>query len=112
MKGQIALANSLIHLKVGVEYFTSFINDNPGTKGAKLFKVYNNKLNWILYDMVTNPVLPQEVRESIKKDVESDVLVIPALVEKIALLTPENRLSLEELVECMVNGEKLVVEKV
>ena len=111
MKGQIALVNALIHLKVAVEYFTSFINDNPGTRGANLFRQYNHKINWILYDLITNPALPKEARDGIKKDVESDVLVIPALVEKIALLTPENRLALEDLVDAMLKGETITVEK-
>lgn len=112
MKGQIALVNALIHLKVADEYFISFANDNPGTKGAELFKTYSARIHWIHNDLITNPRLPEQVREGIKREVNGDVLVIPVLVEKIALLSEENRQSLETLVEGLLSGEKIMVEKV
>ena len=111
MKGQIALVNGLIHLTVADQYFSSFAKDNPGTRGEQLLKGYCERIKWIHRDLITNPRFPDNVREGIKKDINSDVLVIPALVEKIALLTEDNRLALENLVECMINGETLIVEK-
>ena len=112
MKGQITLANGLMHLRIAQLYFSSFANDNPGTRGARLFGNYSDKLEWIIKDLQNNPFLPELVRDGIKKDMQSDVLVIPALVEKIALLTEENRLAMETLVEELIKGEKLIVEKI
>lgn len=111
MKGQIALVNALIHLAVADQYFISFANDNPGTKGASLFTGYSNRIKWIHNDLITNPRLPDEVRQGIKREVNGDVLVIPALVEKVALLNEESREALEVLIDGMIKGEKIIVEK-
>jgi len=112
MKGQMALANGLMHLRIAQMHFLSFMLDNPGTKGANLFNGYNNRINWILNDMVTNPMLPQSVRDGIKNDIKSDVLVIPSIAEKVTLLTEENRLALEQLIDGLIAGERIMVEKV
>jgi hypothetical protein len=111
MRGQISLANGLMHLRIAQMYFSSFATDNPGTKGARLFGNYSQKIEWIIKDLQNSPFLPEPVRIGIKRDMESDVLVIPALVEKIALLTEENRLAMETLVEGLIKGEKITVEK-
>jgi hypothetical protein len=109
MKGQTALANSLFHLKVAEQYMTSFVADNPGTYGASLLKQYAARVGWILRDVVTNPKLPDEARNGLKNDLKSDLLVIPAIAEKIALLTEDNREAVEMLVDMLVRGEKLTV---
>lgn len=111
MRGQITLTNGLMHLRIAQMYFFSFVTDFPETKGARLFGNYSNRIDWIIKDLQYNPLLSDSVRNIIKKDMESDVLVIPSLVEKIALLTEENRLSMESLVDGMLKGEKLIVEK-
>jgi hypothetical protein len=104
MKGQIEMVSAILHHKLADHYFSSFAADNPGTRSSLLFKNYISKINWILTDMITHPALPQEVRDGIKKDVNSDVFVIPALVEKISLLTPENRSAMEMLVSRVVKS--------
>lgn len=109
-KGQIALANGLMHLRIAQMNFQSFALDHPDTKGAKLFNGYNNRINWILNDMVTNPMLPQSVRDGIKNDIQSDVLVLPSIAEKVTLLTEENRLAIETLIDSMIAGEIITVE--
>lgn len=111
MKGQIALVNGLIHLTVAEQYFSSFAKDNPGTKGASILGNYSNRIKWIYNDLITNPRLPDEVREGIKREINGDALVIPALVEKVALLTEENRQAIETLVDGMISGERIIVEK-
>lgn len=111
-KGQMALANGLMHLRIAQMNFMSFAMDHPDTKGANLFTGYNNRINWILNDMITNPSLPQSVRDGIKNDIKSDVLVIPSIAEKVTLLTEENRLAIETLIDGLIAGETISVEKV
>lgn len=110
MKGQIALVNGLMHLRIAQMNFQSFALDHPDTRGARLFNQYNDRINWILNDMVTNPLLPQSVRDGIKSDIQSDVLVIPSIAEKATLLTEENRLAIESLIDCMIAGETITVD--
>lgn len=112
MKGQTALANGLMHLRIAQMYFQSFAMEYPGTNGARIFGNYNRKIDWMIKDLQLSPALPESVRNGIKEDMNSDVLVIPALIEKVALLTEENRLSIETLIEGLIAGEKIIVEKV
>lgn len=112
MKGQIALVNSIIHLTVADQYMSSFVNDNPHTRGATIMRVYCDKIRWIQKDLITNPRLPEEVRQGIKNEVTGDVLVIPALAEKMALLSDENRQAVEVLIDGLLSGEKIIVEKI
>ena len=111
-KGQIALANGLMHLRIAQMNFYSFALDNPDSRGGRIFTGYNGRIDWMLNDMVTNPRLPQSVREGIKSDIQSDVLVVPSIAQKVTLLTEENRLAIEALIDSMIAGEKLIVEKV
>lgn len=110
MKGQIALVNVVIQLKVADFYMASFIADSPPSSlGARMFKKYRERVAWILTDILTIPQLPQEVRDEIRKEVNSDVLVMPALLEKISLLNEESRLAMEGIVDSILKGETLNV---
>jgi len=98
------------HLKLAMEYFEDFQRQHPATKGATLFKVYCGKINWMLNDLITHPALPEVVREGIKKEINSDLLAIPAIAEKIALLKPESREAVEDLIETILGGAELIIE--
>lgn len=89
----------------------SFISDNPGTKGAGLFKMYKNRIDWIFYDLFTNPHFSEQVRQGIKNEVNSDVWAIDAIVEKIALLKPEQRELLEDVIDKVIKGDELIVNE-
>lgn len=89
----------------------SFISDNPGTKGAVLFKMYRNRIDWIFNDLFTNPNFSEQVRQGIKNEVNSDVWAIDAIVEKIALLKPEQRELLEDVIDKVIKGDELIVNE-
>jgi hypothetical protein len=92
------------------EHFQDFIRQHPGSKGAKLFRVYDAKLQWILTDLKTTPALSEPVRIGIAKELQADAFIMPAIMEKIALLTPENRASVELLIDNILNGEPFEVQ--
>ena len=98
------------NLKLAMEYFEDFQRQHQGTKGANLFKDYCRRINWMLNDLITHPFLPENVRMGIKHEINSDLLAIPAITEKIALLKPESRESLEEIIETLLSGAELIVE--
>jgi hypothetical protein len=50
------------------------------------------------------------VREGIKKEIASDVFSVPAIMEKIALLNPEQRDGMEQVIDALLKGEKIEVK--
>lgn len=105
-----SVSASLHHLKLASEYYQDFIRDNRGSIGAKIFKVYDGKINWILNDMKSNPLFPDEIRDGLRKDLNSDLLVIPSIAEKIHFLTPELRELAEQMIDIMLSGESFEIE--
>lgn len=111
IKGQVALVGILQHLTIAESYIDSFYNEcDHRASGKKLMALYKSKTTWVIKDLITTPALTQQVRDEIKAEINSDVLVIPALVEKISLLTPESREAVEGLIDSLLKGEKLTIE--
>lgn len=48
--------------------------------------------------------MTQEVRDGIKNEIKSDVFAVPAILEKIALLSPDQRDLIESAIDAMLNG--------
>jgi len=103
------IISAIQNLIMAKEQFEDFCRQFPETKGEKLFKTYSNKLNWIFQDIVTHPFLTEEVRNGIKKEINSDVFAIPAIHEKVALLTPEQRDMIETTLDAMIDGEEVKI---
>jgi len=95
------------HLKMSEEFFNDFIRENPESKGERLFKSYILKLKWITTDLQTYPYFTQDIRDSIKNEIESDVFAIPAINEKVALLNPEQREMIEQTIDAMLSGQNV-----
>ena len=105
MKGS-NIISATHHVRLAKEFFNDFTRENPNTKGAELFKRYILKLDWILTDMKSTPALPQIVRDAMRHEFNSDVFSFPAVSEKIALLKPEHREAVEELIDELLKKEK------
>lgn len=103
------IISAIQNLKMAQEQLEDFCRQYPETKGEKLFKVYVGKINWMFKDIVTHPFLTEEVRVGIRKEVESDVFAVPAILEKVALLTPEQREIIESTLDAMINGEEVKI---
>ena len=110
MSHQSNIVCGIQHLKLAMEYFEDFGRQHPGTKGADLFRLYNRKLDWVLKDLITHPSLPQQVREGIKQEINSDLMTVPAIAEKVALLKPESREAVEELIDTILAGAEVIIE--
>lgn len=48
--------------------------------------------------------MTQEVRDGIKNEIKSDVFAVPAILEKIALLNPDQRDLIESAIDAMLDG--------
>jgi hypothetical protein len=98
------------HLKMAKEFLEDFCRQHKASIGERLFKQYIHKIDWIFRDMVTCNVVGEFVREGIKKEIASDVFSVPAIMEKIALLNPEQRDGMEQVIDALLKGEKIEVK--
>jgi hypothetical protein len=110
MKGS-NIISSIHHLKMSHEHLEDFRREHPFTKGAMLFAQYQKRMEWIYKDMITHPFLTPLVRDGIKREWNSDTFATTAIAEKVALLTPEQRDAIEALIDQMLKGETIQVEK-
>jgi hypothetical protein len=103
------IVSAIQHLKMAKEHYDDFIRQYPESSGARLFLSHVNKINWIFKDTITHPHITQVVRDGVKKEILSDVFAVPAINEKVALLTPEQREIIEETIDAMLSGEKVEI---
>lgn len=99
------IASAIQHLKMAQMHLESWMMDHPGTKGVQLFRQFVKKIVWMFDQIITNPFLPAPVRAGAQHEIESDVFAVPAITEKIALLNPEQREILEDVIEKAIRGE-------
>lgn len=105
------IVSAVHNLRMAKEQFADFQREHPASKGAKLFRKCEDKVDWVVKDILTNPFLPEEVVQGIKQEWESDVFAIPAIHEKISLLPPDKRELIETLIDAMLAGEEVLFEQ-
>lgn len=110
MRGEADFVSGLQHLRRAYDYWSSFKLDNPESRAARIFGQYCNKMEWIVNDLKTYPLFPDIVRQSIGKEWKADQFTSDAIQEKIALLTPDQRTIIEEIIDTVLKGEKLQIE--
>lgn len=103
------IINAIQNLKMAQEQFEDFCRQYRNSQGEKIFKNYSNKIGWIFNDIITQPCLTNEVRLGIKKEIQSDVFSVPAIVEKVALLNPDQREIIELTIDAMIGGEEVKI---
>lgn len=112
MKGGANIISSIQNIRQAKEHFESFKREHPNTKGATLFGGYSKRLDWIFNDLVSHPLLTDEVRKGVRQEWESDVFSVPAINEKVALLNPEQREAVEAIIDSMLSGEEIVIKDI
>ena len=103
------IIGAIQNLKMAQEQFLDFCRQFPNSQGEKLFKTYVSKIDWVFKDIITHPFLTNEVRVGIKKEIERDVFAVPAILEKIALLKPEQREIIEDIIDAYISGETIKI---
>ena len=103
------IIGAIQNLKMAQEQFLDFCRQFPNSQGEKLFKTYVSKIDWVFKYIITHPFLTNEVRVGIKKEIESDVFAVPAILEKIALLKPEQREIIEDVIDAYISGETIKI---
>ena len=97
------------HLKLADEYAKDFVRSAPGTRGATIFANYSKRINWIFRDVITFPHFGDDVREGMRKEIASDAFSYDSLVEKVSLLNPEQRETLDSLLDDILRGNTIEV---
>jgi len=103
------IINAIQNLKMAQEQFEDFCRQYPNSQGSRLFKKYSDKIGWIFSDLITNPFITEEVRIGIKNEISSDVFAVPAIIEKVALLTPDQRDLIESTLDAILSGEEVKI---
>jgi len=103
------IINAIQNLKMAQEQFEDFCRQYPNSQGSRLFKKYSDKIGWIFSDLITNPFVTEEVRIGIKNEIASDVFAVPAIIEKVALLTPDQRDMIESTLDALISGEEVKI---
>jgi len=103
------IINAIQNMKMAQEQFLDYTRQYPHSAGSRLFKKYSDKIDWIFSDIITHTFLTKEVREGIKTEIKSDVFAVPAIIEKIALLTPDQREMIEDTLDAILNGEEVKI---
>jgi len=104
------IVQSIHHLKMGKEHMEDFCRQHKDSIGARIFKTYIARIDWIFRDITTSNIVGEFVREGLKKEINSDVFTVPAITEKVALLDPDQREALENVIDSILKGEKIKIE--
>lgn len=110
MKGESDIVSGLQELKRAHDHWDSFVREKPGSLAERMFKTYIGKINWIVQDFLSCPHFPDIVRNGIRKEWTSDGFAVPAIADKIALLAPDQRDAVENVIDLLLSGEKLEIE--
>jgi hypothetical protein len=107
MKGGANIVCGVHSIRRAYEQFESFQREYPNTKGANMFKRYNDKLEWIVRDLISHENFTEEIRNGLKSEWNSDVFVVPAIEEKVSLLKIEQRDSIEYVIDKLLEGNEV-----
>ena len=99
------------HLKIAKEYWDDLKREMPDTDAEKLAERYKKKIDWCYLDFISIPSFPKEVRDGLRLEWNSDALAIPEIMNTISLLTPDNRLLIEEISKALLAGEDITFEQ-
>lgn len=104
-----SVVSCIHHLKLADEYAKDFVRSAPNTRGAIIFDNYSKRIAWIFRDVITYPHFGEEVREGMRNEIASDAFSYDSLIEKVALLNPEQRETMEGLLDEILRGGTIEV---
>lgn len=82
--------------------------NNPTSK--RKFEIYVQRLQWLITDLKTEPNISKDVSDAIDLEFNSDVFTLDEITRKALLLTPDERETVETLLDQVLAGEELNVK--
>jgi hypothetical protein len=108
-RGQSDVVSGIQSIRRAFDHWGSFVRERPGSIAERMFGAYCKRLEWIANDMLTCPLFPDIVREGIRREWNADNFSIPAIVEKVALLPVDQRQVVEDIIDRLITGERLII---
>lgn len=105
------LRKAFIHIKTAQEYLADFKREKPGTTLGRKSGAYADKLQWILNDFFTILPLHSKEMNQFKNEINADTLFHEAISQKCLLLPPEVKEIIETLIDQVLAGETIQIEK-
>lgn len=84
-----------------------FLLGDVNDRAKRKFSQYVKKIDFIITDLKTEPAVSQELREAIDLEYKSDAYCVEAIMEKVLMLTPDERDILENIVDAVIKGEEI-----
>jgi hypothetical protein len=103
------LIQGLHALRIAKECFQDVQRESKGGLGEKLCKRYEKQIDAIYLDFISTPQFPKEVRDGVRIEWNSDVFAVGAIAEKLALVPPNDREMIENIIDGILNGEKISI---
>lgn len=105
-----SIVQAIMSIKRAKDLFEDFNRQYPNTLGCVLGKRMVRKCDAMFADIVSTSHLSSEVIEAIRNEWNSDPFAIDSITEMAAMLTPDQLESCEELLKCLLSGEKITVQ--
>lgn len=103
-----SIISTIQHLKIAIEYCQD-IQRNKGSRAAEQFKAYENRIRWIIRDFATNPLFTDQIRDGLRKELQTDPFVLEAIRQKLSLIPSDYRLDFEESIDAILEGKKVKI---
>ena len=103
-----SLAKGVHHINIAKQYFED-VRYGTVAEVKAIFNQYIQKCDWIIANMRDR--LTPENRNLILKELD-DSFAIEAINDKLIHLTPEQKEVVEQLIDSMIAGEEIAVEKI
>lgn len=99
-----SLVAFLHHIKIAKEFGEDFNR----ALGKPILRNYIGRLDYILNDFQASINFPDDVRQAIREELQSDVMTVDAISDRIRLLNPPQREVVETLIDMIIRGEQVM----
>jgi hypothetical protein len=101
------------HVQLAKDYFADFVKDNDKrSKGALLAQRYASKLDWMVNDFITSPVVDEEAKKDFLQTLNEDHFFYEEIAAACIDLHPNQKKVILEIINRLLEGEKITVELV
>lgn len=99
-----SLVAFLHHIKIAKEFGEDFNR----ALSKPILRNYITRLDYILNDFQASIHFPDDVRQAIREELQSDVMIVEAISDRIRLLNPAQREVVEMLIDMIIKGEEVM----
>jgi len=99
------------HLQTAQDCFEDFIRDNDERmRGAIFARRYSAKISWMVQDFKTSPIMDAETQADFIDTLKEDHFFYEEIAAKCIDLMPQHKTIILEIIDRVLQGEKLQIE--